>query len=511
MGDFNNSSRLIGKGEMRLMLILSFLVFPIIIRAQDSYFESIDNLSEVKNPEVFCINGFVWRSGTPRGYQYVAVEMNQLLYETKHAFRWPDQMSLTDRMNLRLVNPDIDILFTSNLILSDNDSLQAWVSGRIVSLQKVALPGIIKMRSPQPASIQDAKSQDPLQNIRKLPALIEVHSLDELKFVVSASNFVPQVVSIPINPGNYKSIEVQLQPIPRFKLPMRTLEIDTLKSVSSDSLKRVEVDSLLAQAFSWFEEDSSAVESFKLKVSSMLPDHDFDRSLRDYTMQNAMELNGLVKFLQESRERIQLLKNIRNEIISGMLARERLKLRNPYAQMIREFFHHRVFIGVNGLVGRNIPKDASNPGPDGMWGVSGSLSWHQALFSKLLLEPRIDGLYAKWKFNQDVNQFSEQVNMGATLIMDVPVIVAPSLDSLGALKGGTSLSIAFGPSFQVRRTRIHDMDGFSAYNGISFGSAFQMKVSMTRLPFVVSLEYRYYQDAFGEVLAGISLPLGRMP
>ncbi len=481
--------------------------------AQDGYFQSIDNLSIVRDPVKAMSSIFLWRSQNNGQSQFVKVELNGLLYKTKYAFRWPAEIPPEARPTVAFSNPNLEIIFNDNLILTDTSALTAIYKGSTRPLQNIPLPGIVLVNSPQQAEIRQLTTSITDSRAQQMPRFIESSNNEDNLYLVSAENFVPKIIDLSLKPGVYRALEIRLEPLARFRLPIHTLNIDSLRGIENDSLRLLAIEGMLAQSKKWFEEDSIQAIDYLENIAQMIPEQSgrqfakIIQDIRKTTKKNARSLNDLDKALMSIREKIKLLESYQQEILSSKDARDRWRIKDPQRTLLRQNFDGRIYFGTAGIIGRNMPKSASDPGPLKLWGAQASLSWLKMLGSKLLIEPQFSYLHTQWQFNQDQPKISRQANLGASLLFDIPLLVAPKVDSHGQFAGGGAILLSLGPTLQGRNSWIQDFSENRHRQTYSVGGVVQLRTAFTALPLVLVTSYTLCLDRYGDLTFGISFPL----
>jgi len=488
------------------------LLFIACTWAQDGYYQSAGDLRKIENPDQIFQSEFIWRSEVKGNFQFFQIELNNLLYNNKNIFLWPTEIPLTERPELRFAKTRADLLFNSQLVLSNDTALVALYKNQQIPLRRISAPGILQVRSSQPLLL---KHLNPDSKVGMPTPLFLYNKSDStpIFYLAFGKGLIPRILDLRTPAASFLVTEIRLEPLPRLTLPAHTLALDSLRRMSNDSLRLVVLDSLLSQTQKRYQQDSLTIARFLEQAQDWIPtptDTTLARladSLRAATTVELIQVNETDRVLGSLREKIALLMNYQREALAGKAARDRLRLTDPPGALLRHHFNGTFYAGLSGLVGRTMPPEASKPGPDRMWGIQGHFSWSRMLGARLLWESRLDGLYSRWRFNQDFSATSSQSNWGASLLLGYPLLTAPRVDSLGHLAGGGLLMFALGPTLQVRNTHLQGIQGYTSERDLSPGAILILRVAFTRLPLVVDASYSHCLDRYGDLALGIALPL----
>lgn len=480
--------------------------------AQDGYYQSAGDLRKIENPDHIFQSEFIWRSQIKDSFQFFQIELNNLLYNNKNIYLWPPEIPLVERPALHFAKTRADLLFNSQLVLSNDTALVAMYNSQQIPLRKISAPGILQVRSAQPLQLRHVKTNSKVG----MPTPLFLYNMSDstpVLYLAFGKGLIPRILDLRTPPATFLVTEIRLDPLPRLTLPAHTLALDSLRRMSNDSLRLIVLDSLLSQTQKRYRDDSLIIARFLKQAQDWIPSPTDSTltplvdSLRAATTQELIQVNETDRALGSLREKIALLLNYQREALAGKAARDRLRLTDPPGALLRTHFNGTFYAGLSGLVGRTMPPAASKPGPDRMWGIQGHFSWSRMLGTLLLWENRIDGLYSRWRFNQDFNEPSSQSNVGASLLLGYPLLTAPRVDSLGQLAGGSILMLAMGPTLQARNTHLQGLTGYTSERNLSAGAKMILRVAITRLPLVVDASYTHCLDRYGDLTLGIALPL----
>jgi hypothetical protein len=488
---------------------LSLLWGAVTLQAQSFQdFHQAQDIREVSAPEVAPSSEFLYRVQSQGGLRYYKVTMTAPLYESKRTFLWPPSLpKSTIRASLLLFGAD-EIVFNDSLILSDADAIFFQSDTGLVPLVKVPRPGIVYLRSQDPASIL---LMDPRTTPKSFPVPLYLYTINDSTRIglIRTPSHLPMEFN-PYTPmGTFRIHMVTADSLPRLVLLPRYLN-DEPPSTFLDSTYLQWLDKTIASLTAGLAEDSAQVAHFLGNLHTVFPpalaQQTFEetstflerRRIHDAEMlelaKQVFLYNDFGKVLQPLREKVVFLQKQRAEVLEECKRQSDPK----YSWLNQHFWNHPLLVA-SGMAGRHLPDWASHPGPGGLWGARVLVSSSTRIFRLTALEYGLDASYSQWKFNQDENLTSQSIAGSARLTLAIPLWQRPS--------GNVALLFHPGLVGGYHFSTIREPLGTFHYWGPGFGGVAQVSLLFSHLPLHLSLEYRYTSDQLGDLSLGIGIPL----
>lgn len=510
-----------------IALICCFLGF---IHAQETpgYFQAIEGLSESANPQKDWKESFLYR--IPRGNSFVfyKISLTSLLYESKIVFLWPADLSDQEKINTPFFSlesgepkPVSQILLNDNLILSDNDQLAIRIQGRIQPLTKIApSPGILYVKGSEEVQFQPVYSSKQAEALLSLPVFIYTRKADPKMGIFRRKGYYSQLSTFRSSPGSYAERNVVLKSYPRLALKEGNYAVQLEKyNTPAEKLKAVEDN--ISAVLDDMKRDSVLVNEYRrtiLEGASFFPAQNEFGSKSEYEMalqayenekkrllEEALQLSRVNEIKTQKVSQYSILLTLKENIQNSSQRERELLEQNPVAILVEDRFAGRFFLGGGVSLGRNLPEYAVDPGPSGTWAGFMNVSWYWNVKSHLLIVPRLEGMFSRWKYHQEISDVSEQQWYGAALYLAVPLVFGVSADKNG-IEGMSLLLRAGGVAGFSMESIVREGEPKS-YNAVSGGFGVGVEFFFTSLPVGVHAEYQYHHIGYGDLRAGLSIPL----
>jgi len=489
-----------------LLLIASMMMAPALwAQPEDVY--NADALEEIRPSQITNQSQFVYRIQSDSVLRFYKINMSTALYGSKRAFLWPQELASTARSTTPLYG-SMETLVNDSLVLADADAM-FWKSDTgLIPLQRVTPPGLLLLRSTSDAEYQ-LVNHNGLGLTAKLPALFYTWGDTTTPCWIRSPGHIPKEYSPFTNTATYRVDLVELAPLPQYALLPHYMYPE-LQGALPDSATLAKVSQAMRDLEKDLAADSVQISSYLEEVRAQVPqvlDLLLGEDSTDYRARvhnREVEMMDLAKMTYAACHFSDRTLPIRARIneLQTQLQEGRAELKkNGSPQSVwhahRVFPKHFMLAGIT--LGQNIPAWASTPGPSGLQGIDlrwmmpfrihGTLGWQ--------LSTAFHG--ARWKFHANIPSYSTEARASIAGAGTAPLFTLPSknLSLVGTLGAALDWKTVTARNANVDDHRF----GFAGAGEAS------LQLYASRLPMLVSCQYRYSTDGFGALALQVGLPL----
>lgn len=516
------------KGILILVCFLTSLAF-----AQGGVFKSSDDLEEVANPDSMASKSFLYRvvEGEEKQRFYL-VGMNNLLYGTKKTFPWPAEIPsfkkyktpfYADRQSARNGQSISELILNDRIILTSTDSLFFLRGKEPVEVRKIDPPGITMITSSVKSTYQRLNSNGEKLE-RPLPAMIFTLK-DSTQILLARSR---EKITKEVNPytqsGQFRAIDILFEPIPELKMPTRVLP-ELPNRAEIDSLELKNIDQAILEMKKWIVEDSLRIRAFmdsaRIWLGKPMPKENFESaaaySSRIQAFENEVdtlrrsigEWNRVDQILLPVRQRLRIFEAYRKQQ-DTYLANEELKRTQDFrGGLLNHHLWNRLYVSGLWTIGRNVPIAYSNPSPTYLSGGGLRMDWYGRIHKRMTWGVHTDFLYSQWKYTEKEENWSKQESALLGCEFGIPLGIAPAGSYQLDTTSGLVILATLGPAGGLRKTELEKEGHYSRKWTKVVGGTIGLNLIFGSLPFVVSFDYSYFHDDFGDLALRFGLPLYR--
>jgi hypothetical protein len=509
------------------------------------FFQSAADIELVQNPENNAHKSFLYRAKNEVGYSFYKVELNSLLYQSKKVYIWPRGLSELEKYSQPLfasaslaqsgtqIN---EVIFNKELLLVETDSLYLVKDGVPFALLQLENPGVLYLHSRdstwftpmQSATMVNTSNSNTSTNI-VLPVFHYTKKGSAKFAIVHRPGHYSAMIDITIPKGLYEKRQINLQSVPDLMLPRRELNLNMAR-FSTDKQKLDALDSMSEYVQQSYKQDSMEVEAYKVILWERMgkaPGQIHSESNEEYqaraaqwdqeksrVIQEIFAQKNIQVALTQLRQKLDVLQTYRDDITAAKEKEDRLLSYDPRSSLLNEYLWGRFFIGSNATFARNLAPEATDLGPSKMRGLHGYLNYYMPLGAMFGVIPRLQGYYGEWFYNSNIKTLSTQKWIGGSVFLSVPLAVAAhglKLPPKGTIilfrigvTGGYSQTVVYGDSSEVGAGGFYEP---KEYAQPSIGGTVAFDLFVSPLPLGLSLEYTYDTRKYGDIHAGISIPL----
>ena len=509
------------------------VIFSTLAGAQEGAYISSEDMEEVLKPESQAQQGFLYRVGEkPDSLRFYKVTMSNLLYGSKKTFQWPTELDGAKRFRLPLFSTReaaakgqliFEILCNDRLVLSKSDSLFYQSGNAVIALKRIPPPGILLLTSPISATYQKVDAQGKLVE-KALPVFHYTMSDSALVCYVKSESRI----TIPVDPytaaGQFRTLDIIPPQFPTFKAHARTL-MDLPSRVEVDSTGLRIVDSSMELLKKWNREDSVSVHSFmdsvKKQLALDLPRQRYETSeafqkrmalhaqWNEGLLAQVVAWNRLEQVFLPIRQKLKMFEDYRSQQVAYLANEEFKRAQDFRTQLVRHHLWKRIFVSGCWTLGRNMDTYYANPSPSYLGGGGVRLEWSQKLLYKTSLLGWAEGSHSRWRFQESEQRVSAQQSLIAGLSVGIPLGVAPAGNYTLDTANGLILQVNIGPAVAYRNTDLVAPAYEKHGKDLAFGGAASLALYFSSMPFLVSFDYSYFKDHFGDLGLRFGLPIFR--
>jgi len=517
-------------GLSKRFFLLCLLIFDIGY-TQNGVYLSSEDIEEVTEPDKAATQSFLYRVGDKgTAFRFYKVVMSTLLYSTKMTYQWPADIEVGRRVRLELyatreaakkhvLAPEI--IFNDRIVLSNTDSLFFQNESEVIPLRKMVPPGIAWITGPPGATYQKVDSKGKVVE-KTLPAFYYTLNDTTQVCLVRAESRISSQID-PITPsGQFRSIDVNLTPYPELRLPVRAL-VDLPPRAELDSAAFRALDSLILTVNNWYHDDSLQIQHFvdtvKLQLHSPIARTKYESEsafairMDAYAQDSVAALkqiaawNRLDQLLLPMRQKLTIYQAYRDQQSTNLANEEFKRAQDFRTKLLQHHLWNRVFGSVLWTVGRNMDLTYANPAPTYLMGGGAQLEWVQKLYRKTSLQLVLAGTMSRWKAQESIRDYSQQESVVMGAEVGIPLGIAPAGNYTLDTASGLIVQVAAGPALAYRNTESVRVSGKSPEQGVVWGGIGSLQIYFLHRPFLISLDYSYFNDRFGDLALRFGIPL----
>lgn len=495
------------------------------------------NFQSVNDPENHLDQSFIFRSGGDQSPAYYKVEMNEVIYAGLNAFFWPDSLTNDQKVLLPAYStpaaienksPESEIMFNDRLILSYSPQLYLLNGKNPVRLQSAKDLRVFRLVSDLPYQVHtyNPSAQPGLQMAGTTPMFLYATAKDKgITILISAKNKIPHEKAIQIEKQKFTHLQADLTDIPLLESSGLDILLDVDEN-SSETQKLQVVDSILKTSRTALQKDSANVflqlDSLTKVYSRGAPRQNWE-SERQYQHRRSLFLQQQQDFAQvilmhsniktrhqEFREKIMLMEAFRESLVKSIAEAEAIRRLDARKELMKVKLWGLFYLNAFGVLGRNVPEYAADPGPADSWGIGGNLLYSHNLWKFITISYKVEGSMYRWKYFASIPTISAQERGSLGVNFSVPLLAA--VHSYGEDITGFVVALRIGGHGGYGRTAVDKgertpEEKFDFFGG---GSA-AIDIYPPSVPLVVSLEYTYDSMHFGDLRFGFGMPLSFLP
>lgn len=506
-------------------MLLFLLLMPIIAFCQGGVYTSTENIEAVAAPHTLATQTFLYRIGpNVQSLQHYKVTMSNLLYNGKKAFQWPTEIDDSTKYGLAFFSSRdaalkgtliSEIIYNDKLILTTSDSLFYLRGSEPIVLRRIAAPGITLISANSNATYQ---RQDIAGRTIEKPIPAFYYTLNDTTQIclVRSEGWQSQEIDPYTASGQFRQLEVNLAKFPELRLPTRVL-MDIPHKAEIDSAEFLMVDSMIQVLQTWITEDSSQIDSFmrvvNQNISTGIPRAKYESNsiyeVRNaaYQQERTKIIAAIAKWSQldqaliPMQQKLRIFKAYRNQQADYLANEERKRNLDFRTQLVNHHVWNRLFGSAFLTLGRNMDRSYANPSPTNLAGGGLRVEWASPLYKKTSWIPHFDASYSQWRAQKSVSEYSRQFSGIFGIEAGIPIGIAPAGNySLDTTKG-LVIQLAAGPAIALRKTEQE--------SEVAYGGSLGLNFLWGSMPMLMSIDYSYFSDRFGDLAIRFGIPLFR--